>query len=67
MLEGYVDIYLPDFKYMDAGLAGKYSNARGLSGNGKGRPGGDGQTDGSPVFSEDGMMKKGVIVRHIDC
>lgn len=27
MLDGYVDIYLPDFKYVDRGLAGKYSGA----------------------------------------
>ena len=27
MLEGYVDIYLPDFKYMEPGLAEEYSNA----------------------------------------
>ena len=26
-LEGLVDVYLPDFKYLDAGLAGKYSAA----------------------------------------
>ena len=26
MLDGIVDIYLPDFKYMDGGLAAKYSN-----------------------------------------
>ena len=27
MLEGYVDIYLPDFKYMSPGLSKKYSHA----------------------------------------
>ncbi len=27
MLEGYVDIYLPDFKYWDAAIARRYSNA----------------------------------------
>jgi putative pyruvate formate lyase activating enzyme len=27
-LEGIVDVYLPDFKYMDAGLAEKYSHAK---------------------------------------
>ncbi|MGN0341492.1 MAG: radical SAM protein [Roseburia sp.] len=26
-LEGYVDIYLPDLKYMDTGLSGRYSHA----------------------------------------
>ena len=28
MLDGLVDIYLPDFKYMDPELAGKYSHAK---------------------------------------
>ena len=28
MLDGLVDIYLPDFKYMDAVLAKKYSHAQ---------------------------------------
>jgi putative pyruvate formate lyase activating enzyme len=27
-LEGLIDVYLPDFKYMEAGLAGEYSDAR---------------------------------------
>ena len=31
MLEGLVDIYLPDFKYMDPALAKKYSNAENYS------------------------------------
>ena len=38
MLDGLVDIYLPDFKYMDAVLAKKYSHAQGLSGNCKRSP-----------------------------
>ena len=28
MLDGYVDVYLPDFKYMESDLAGKYSHAK---------------------------------------
>lgn len=27
MLEGYVDVYLPDLKYVDSGLSGRYSHA----------------------------------------
>ena len=65
MLEGYVDIYLPDFKYMDAGLAGKYSNAPDYPETAKAALAEMVRQTGSPVFSEDGMMKKGVIVRHL--
>ena len=28
LLDGLVDIYLPDFKYMESELAGKYSHAK---------------------------------------
>lgn len=65
MLDGLVDIYLPDFKYSDDTLALKLSHAPNY-------------VDtalvaikemlfqvGSPQFDKDGMMKKGVIVRHL--
>ncbi len=64
-LSGIVDIFLTDFKYMDAELAGKYSKApdyphvavKALDEMVK--------VVGEPVFDEDGMMRKGVIVRHL--
>mgnify|MGYP003937141357 FL=1 len=65
LLEGYVDIYLPDLKYISYEPAAKYSNCR----------------DYFPVaakaieemvrqaeearFDERGIMQKGVIVRHL--
>lgn len=65
LLRGYVDIYLPDFKYMDTKLAKKYSKV----------------TDyfyiaskaleemvaqvGAATFDEQDRMKRGVIVRHL--
>ena len=69
-LEGLVDIYLPDLKYVSADLAGQYSGApdyftvasaalkemvRQVEAAGS----------GSAVFTEKGMMKRGVIVRHL--
>ncbi len=33
MLEGYVDVYLPDFKYWSDALAGRYSHAVGYAGH----------------------------------
>ena len=64
-LEGLVDIYLPDFKYMDSARAAKYSHAadypevarKALAEMVRQRP--------KPVFDEDGMMRSGVIVRHL--
>jgi len=65
LLKGYIDVYLPDFKYFSNELAKKYSGASGYF---------DAATlalkrmfeqVGKPVFAEDGMMKKGVVVRHL--
>jgi putative pyruvate formate lyase activating enzyme len=65
MLDGLVDIYLPDFKYSDDTLAMKYSSAPNYV---------DTATvavkemifqTGLPQFDDEGIMKKGVIVRHL--
>jgi putative pyruvate formate lyase activating enzyme len=70
LLDGLVDIYLPDFKYMSRELAGKYSLApdypeaamAALDEMVRQRP--------TPIFDNDGNMISGVIVRHLvlpDC
>ncbi|MGN1130016.1 MAG: radical SAM protein [Ruminococcus sp.] len=64
-LEGYIDIYLPDFKYSSNDLAKKYSCA-------------DNYVEitteaikkmlrqtGKPEFDSQGIMKKGTIIRHL--
>lgn len=64
-LSGIIDVFLTDFKYMDAYLAEKYSKApdypviaaKALEEMVK--------LTGEPVFDEDGMMQRGVIVRHL--
>lgn len=64
-LDGLVDIYLPDFKYADNELAWQYSHAKGylevareaISEMRRQRP--------RDVFDDGGMMKEGVIVRHL--
>lgn len=64
-LDGLIDIYLPDFKYSSAKAALKYSAAPDYP-----------QTAlaaikemvcqvGTPVHGDDGMMKKGVMIRHL--
>ena len=64
-LKGYVDVYLPDFKYMDSALALRLSGAEDypevvlaaieemLS-----------QT-GPAVFDDSGLMKRGTLIRHL--
>lgn len=65
MLDGYIDVYLPDFKYYDNEIAKKYSGA------------GDyfevvcAAVDemlrqvGAVQVDENGIIKKGVIIRHL--
>lgn len=67
-LEGLVDIYLPDFKYMDAELSAKYSHAPGYSGVAKAAIAEMVRQTGSAEFfdkDEDGLMRCGTIVRHL--
>ena len=65
LLEGYVDIYLPDFKYLSAGPARRYSHAPDYPGAAKSALAEMVRQAGPPVFDADGMMKRGVIVRHL--
>ncbi len=64
-LEGLVDIYLPDFKYMDDELAVKYSKAPNYSKFAKETIAEMFRQTGSPSFDDNGLMTKGVIVRHL--
>ena len=65
LLEGYVDIYLPDFKYMESDLAGKYSHAKDYPEIAREALAEMVRQAGTPEFDDRGMMKKGVIVRHL--
>lgn len=67
-LEGLVDIYLPDFKYMNSELSGKYSHAADYADVAKVAIAEMVRQTGKPVFDEtgeDGLLKKGTIVRHL--
>ena len=67
-LEGLVDIYLPDFKYMNSELSGKYSHAADYADVAKAAIAEMVRQTGKPVFDEtgeDGLLKKGTIVRHL--
>ena len=65
LLEGTVDIYLPDFKYMDEELAVKYSKRRNYPSAAKAALKEMFRQAGAPAFDSDGLMKKGMIVRHL--
>ena len=65
MLEGYIDIYLPDFKYYFNELGKKYSNVENYF---------EIVTEaikemyrqvGSPELNEKGIMQKGLMIRHL--
>ena len=65
MLEGLVDIYLPDFKYLDSERAGKYSHAKDYPEIAKSALSEMVRQQPVPEFDERGIMKRGVIVRHL--
>ncbi len=65
MLEGYVDIYLPDFKYYNSESAKEYSNAPNYTQYVKEAIAEMFRQVGTPRFFDNGIMKKGVIVRHL--
>ncbi|MDD7509744.1 MAG: radical SAM protein [Oscillibacter sp.] len=65
LLEGWVDIYLTDFKYMSAALSGAYSHAADYAEMAKPALAEMVRQTGEARFSPDGMMRRGVIVRHL--
>lgn len=65
LLDGYIDIYLPDFKYMDKTLAGRYSKAEDYPDRAKEALAEMVRQTGKPRFFDNGMMAGGVIVRHL--
>lgn len=64
-LRGCIDVYLPDFKYMDDKYAFKYSKIKNYSSNVIEIIKEMLDQVGPPKFNEDGIMTKGVIVRHL--
>lgn len=65
MLDGYVDIYLPDFKYLDKEHAREYSKAEDYPEVAKEMLEEMVRQTGEVHFDENGMMTRGVIVRHL--
>lgn len=64
-MEGLVDIYLTDFKYRDNSLAERYSGAPDYPEQAEKALELMFRQTGKPVFDEEGMLRRGIIVRHL--
>ncbi len=64
-LDGIVDIYLSDFKYLDSALAARYSHAADYPTAAAAALERMVRCAGPAVFDSDGLMRRGVIVRHL--
>ena len=64
-LEGKVDIYLPDLKYLSSDRAARYSGAADYPETAKAAILEMFRQVGPPVFSPDGLLRRGVIIRHL--
>ena len=64
-LKDHVEVFLPDLKYDDPDLAERYSRAPDYPKTARAAIEEMVKAVGPPVFDEDGMMIRGVIVRHL--
>lgn len=64
-LNGFVDIYLPDMKYFDCELSADFAHAPDYFEKAQAAIREMVLQRGIPVFDDNGMMKSGVIVRHL--
>lgn len=65
MLKGYIDVYLPDLKYYSNDLCKKYSKVNNYFENATKAIQEMYTQVGKPIFNENGMIIKGVIIRHL--
>lgn len=65
MLEGYIDIYLPDLKYSDNLLAKQLSKVDNYFEIATNAIKEMYKQVGNPIFNENGVMKKGMLIRHL--
>lgn len=64
-LNGYIDVYLPDFKYCSNELGKKYSGVNGYFDNTSKAIINMYKQVGNPVFDDNGIIKKGLIIRNL--
>ncbi|MBE6555491.1 MAG: radical SAM protein [Ruminococcaceae bacterium] len=65
LLQGLVDIYLPDFKYADAALGARYSGVPDYPEVAAAALAEMHRQTGRVEFDGDGMLKRGTVVRHL--
>lgn len=65
MLNGYIDVYLPDFKYYYDELAKDLSGVSNYFENAKNAIIEMYNQVGNPKFNENGLIEKGIIIRHL--
>ncbi len=64
-LEGYIDIYMPDFKYFDDKYALRYSKAPDYSNIARSAIAEMVRQTGPVIINENGIMERGTLVRHL--
>lgn len=64
-LNGYIDIYLPDLKYYSNEIAKKYSKIDNYFETAISAIKEMQKQVGNPIFNEEGIIQKGVIIRHL--
>ena len=64
-LQGYIDVYLPDLKYYSNKLSIKYSKVNNYFSVATEAIKEMYRQVGTPKFNEDGIMQKGIIIRHL--
>ena len=65
LLAPYVDVWLPDFKYADGALGAKYSSAPDYPERAAAAIDRMTEAAGAPVFDDEGILRRGVIIRHL--
>ncbi|MEG2459967.1 MAG: radical SAM protein [Clostridia bacterium] len=65
MLEGYIDVYLPDLKYAEDDLGARYSNVPNYFSTAKACILEMYRQVGSPVIGDSGIIQRGLIIRHL--
>lgn len=65
MLSGVVDIYLPDYKYIDPNMAAMLSGARDYPEVAFAAIAEMIRQTGAPVYDENDMMQRGTLIRHL--
>ena len=65
LLDGWIDIYLPDYKYYSSYYAERYSHAADYRETAVAAIEEMMRQTGAPQYGADGMLKKGTVIRHL--